>query len=71
MAVNVVIALFYYLRWAAALFTPAEEGTGEPAGTEPHRHPFSRSVPLGPRLAVGLALVVTVFFSIYPAPAFK
>lgn len=71
MAVNVVIALFYYLRWAAALFTPAEEGTGALAGTEPHRHPFSRSVPLGPRLAVGLALVVTVFFSVYPAPAFK
>ena len=68
MAVNVVIALFYYLRWAAALFAPAE--AGEPAG--PARRPLlSRSVPLGPRLAVGLALVLTVFFSIYPAPAFK
>lgn len=71
MAVNVVIALFYYLRWAAALFTPAEQGSAALTGAEAHRHPFSRSVPLGPRLAVGLALVVTVFFSIYPAPAFK
>jgi NADH-quinone oxidoreductase subunit N len=63
MAVNVVIALFYYLRWAAVLFAPATS-TG-------HRSTLSRSVPLGPRLAVGLALVITVFFSLYPAPAFR
>jgi NADH-quinone oxidoreductase subunit N len=62
MAVNVVIALFYYLRWAAALFAPA---TGDQRST------LSRSIPLGPRIAVGLALVVTVFFSLYPAPAFR
>ena len=62
MAVNVVIALFYYLRWAAALFAPA---------TPDHRSALSRSIPLGPRLAVGLALIVTVFFSLYPAPAFR
>jgi NADH-quinone oxidoreductase subunit N len=63
MAINVVIALFYYLRWAAVLFAPA-------TSTE-HRSALSRSVPLGPRLAVGLALVITVFFSLYPAPAFR
>ncbi len=62
MAVNVVIALFYYLRWAAALFAPPTTG---------YRSTLSRSVPLGPRLAVGLALVITVFFSLYPAPAFR
>lgn len=62
MAVNVVIALFYYLRWAAVLFAPA-------ADQQPSA--LSRSIPLGPRLAVGLALVVTVFFSLYPAPAFR
>ncbi|HET9173583.1 MAG TPA: NADH-quinone oxidoreductase subunit N [Actinospica sp.] len=66
MAVNVVIALFYYLRWAAVLFAPAPTG----AASAP-RSALSRSVPLGPRLAVGLALVVTVFFSLYPAPAFR
>lgn len=77
MAVNVVIALFYYLRWAAALFTPAAssagsaEGAGGAGAVAPRRSALSRSVPLGPRLAVGLALVVTVFFSLYPAPAFK
>jgi NADH-quinone oxidoreductase subunit N len=64
MAVNVVIALFYYLRWAATLFAPAGTGTE-------HRSALSRSIPLGPRLAVGLALVITVFFSLYPAPAFR
>jgi NADH-quinone oxidoreductase subunit N len=70
MAVNVVIALFYYLRWAAALFTPVSEGAGDGAAAT-RRSPLSRSVPLGPRLAVGFALLVTVFFSLYPAPAFK
>jgi NADH-quinone oxidoreductase subunit N len=65
MAVNVVIALFYYLRWAAALFAPAPEDAAS------HPSALSRSVPLGPRLAIGLAVVVTVFFSFYPAPAFR
>ncbi|WP_034267666.1 NADH-quinone oxidoreductase subunit N [Actinospica robiniae] len=62
MAVNVVIGLFYYLRWAAALFAPAGEGLA-PAPTRP--------VPLGPRLAIGLALAVSIVFSFYPAPAFR
>lgn len=72
MAINVVIALFYYLRWAAALFAPVTTAPAADGGaaTE-HRSVLSRSVPLGPRIAVGLALVVTVFFSLYPAPAFK
>ena len=69
MAVNVVIALFYYLRWAAALFAPAPApAPGEAAS---HKSALSRSVPLGPRLAIGLAVLVTVFFSFYPAPAFR
>ena len=79
MAVNVVIALFYYLRWAAALFAPAvaTAPAAVPAGAEAteavatYRSALARSVPLGPRLAVGLALVVTIFFSLYPAPAFR
>ena len=64
MAINVVIALFYYLRWAAALFASASDAPS-------HQSALARSVPLGPRLAVGLAVVVTVFFSFYPAPAFR
>jgi NADH-quinone oxidoreductase subunit N len=67
MAINVVIALFYYLRWAAVLFAPA---TTAPDAA-PQHSALSRSVPLGPRLAVGLAFVVTVFFSVYPAAAFR
>jgi NADH-quinone oxidoreductase subunit N len=67
MAINVVIALFYYLRWAAVLFAPAAQAPE----AAPYRSALSRSVPLGPRIAVGLAFVVTVFFSVYPAPAFR
>ncbi|CAM5277040.1 NADH-quinone oxidoreductase subunit N OS=Streptomyces lavendulae subsp. lavendulae OX=58340 GN=nuoN1 PE=3 SV=1 [Streptomyces lavendulae subsp. lavendulae] len=31
MAVNVVVALYYYLRWTALLFRPAQEGAAEGA----------------------------------------
>ena len=65
---GVAYAILGIFLAAAALFAPAE--AGQPAGPA-HRPLLSRSVPLGPRLAVGLALVLTVFFSIYPAPAFK
>jgi NADH-quinone oxidoreductase subunit N len=76
MAVNVVIALFYYLRWAGALFAPATSASPGQAGVVEGEitvrgSALSRSVPLGPRIAVGLALAVTVFFSLYPAPAFR
>jgi NADH-quinone oxidoreductase subunit N len=69
MAINVVIALFYYLRWAAVLFAPT--ATAAAPDVAVHHSALSRSVPLGPRIAVGLAFVVTVFFSVYPAPAFR
>jgi NADH-quinone oxidoreductase subunit N len=71
MAVNVVIALFYYLRWAAVLFAPTGSADATTPDAAPHHSALSRSVPLGPRLAVGLAFVVTVFFSVYPAAAFR
>jgi NADH-quinone oxidoreductase subunit N len=64
MAVNVVIGLYYYLRWAAALFaTPAgEEAVGAPgAGTV--------SLPVAPRIAVLVALALAVVFSFWPNPA--
>jgi NADH-quinone oxidoreductase subunit N len=61
MAVNVVIALYYYLRWAAILFAAPE------ARLTPLR---PRAVPaLAPRVAVGVALVLAVVFSFWPTPA--
>ena len=68
MAVNVVIALYYYLRWAALLFA-APAPTPEPAeaALAPAVRPVS--VALAPRLAVGLALALAVLLSVYPNPA--
>ncbi|MFE9426730.1 NADH-quinone oxidoreductase subunit N [Kitasatospora sp. NPDC006697] len=56
MAVNVVIALAYYLRWTALLFQPAEETAGEPAG-EPVRAPGPLAATLG--LAASAAVVLS------------
>jgi NADH-quinone oxidoreductase subunit N len=86
MAVNVVIALYYYLRWAALLFagpTVASIPAGGPetaaalggvvgsgaegggAGTVIRPIPL----PIAPRLAVAIALVLAVVFSLWPNPA--
>ena len=59
MAVNVAIALFYYLRWTALLFRPAEQPAAAPA-TGPAA-PASRTVPLAG--AVGLAATAALAFS--------
>jgi NADH-quinone oxidoreductase subunit N len=92
MAVNVVIGLYYYLRWAAALFgmgpaaaasdgataraggaadagvgVSADAGTAD-AATLPRFG--TRRIPLAPRVAIGLALALAVFLSVYPTPAF-
>jgi NADH-quinone oxidoreductase subunit N len=57
MAVNVVIALYYYLTWAARLFgTPGEMTASGPS-------------PLPLRLAIGLTLAAAVLFSVWPQPA--
>ena len=65
MAVNVVVALYYYLRWAALLFAGPAAGTGaRPTG--PARW---TAVPVAPRLAVALALVLAVALSVWPNPA--
>jgi NADH-quinone oxidoreductase subunit N len=63
MAVNVVVALYYYLRWAAVLFTAAEPAL-IPTTPRPRSVP-----PLAPRIAVGLALLLAVVFSFWPNPA--
>ena len=55
MAVNVVIALYYYLRWAARLFAAPDAATaavGRSPGTL--------------RVAIGLAVVAAVVLSVWP-----
>jgi NADH-quinone oxidoreductase subunit N len=62
MAVNVVIALYYYLAWAARLFgTPDAATASFPAASGPS--------PLTLRLAIGLTLAAAVLFSVWPQPA--
>ncbi|MCK7623678.1 NADH-quinone oxidoreductase subunit N [Streptomyces sp. RS10V-4] len=60
MAVNVVIALYYYLQWTAALFRPAEapaEGTaGEPADRSRPRIPAALGTALALATVLGVAL---------------
>jgi len=84
MAVNVVIALYYYLRWAAVMFAgPAAVGRPETAaalsgvvgsgaeGGGAGAGSMIRPIPLpiAPRLAVAIALVLAVVFSFWPNPA--
>jgi NADH-quinone oxidoreductase subunit N len=61
MAVNVVIALYYYLMWTVKLFSVPGETTATVAVT-------ARS-PLALRVAIGLTLAVSVLFSVWPQPA--
>ncbi len=55
-AVNTVIGLAYYLRWAALLFARPEAG----------REAVSYDVPAAAGVAVGLAVAVGVAFSVLP-----
>ncbi|NUR25728.1 MAG: NADH-quinone oxidoreductase subunit N [Catenulispora sp.] len=58
MAVNVVIALYYYLSWAARLFAAPTEATAS-AGRSPATL----------RFAIGLTVLAAVLFSVWPQPA--
>lgn len=71
MAVNVVIALYYYLRWAAILFDVSLFGAPQLAAPEGIAVPaLPRAVPaLAPRIAIGIAFVLAVVFSFWPNPA--
>lgn len=81
MAVNVVIALYYYLRWAAVLFDVSLFGaarltttstTGTLGATPDSAAALSptRTLPtLAPKLAVGIAFALAVVFSFWPNPA--
>ncbi|MEU9092538.1 NADH-quinone oxidoreductase subunit N [Streptomyces sp. NPDC048428] len=55
MAVNVVIALYYYLQWTAALFrSPADDGTEQPHTR--HRTPAPLTVAIVLTAVAGIAL---------------
>lgn len=71
MAVNVVIALYYYLRWAAVLFDLSLFGAPQLATPEGVPVPAPpRAVPaLAPQLAIGIAFALAVVFSFWPNPA--
>jgi NADH-quinone oxidoreductase subunit N len=64
MGVNVVVGLYYYLGWVARMFGRGEADVpgGIPA-------PVSGPAPLTLRLAIGLTLVVSVLFSVWPQGA--
>ena len=71
MAINVVIALYYYLRWAAILFDVSLFGAPQlatPGGEPVPALPRAVSA-LAPRLAIGIALTLAVVFSFWPNPA--
>ncbi|MGW2257916.1 NADH-quinone oxidoreductase subunit N [Streptomyces sp. NPDC001780] len=60
MAVNVVIALYYYLRWTAVLFQPAEEGVApSPATPVPTTTPTPASITPPTPIPVTIAIALT------------
>ncbi|MGW9426772.1 NADH-quinone oxidoreductase subunit N [Streptomyces decoyicus] len=72
MAVNVVIALYYYLQWTTVLFRGAEEGAGEgaaeaegtqaPEAAQPGQ-PSRARIPAPLATAIGLATVLGIALS--------
>ncbi|MFJ6617020.1 NADH-quinone oxidoreductase subunit N [Kitasatospora sp. NPDC091335] len=58
MAVNVVVALFYYLLWTARLFAPATGDEALPESAAGHRLPVSLTATLG--LTASAAVVLSV-----------
>lgn len=70
LAVNIVIGLFYYLRWIALLFTPAiAPAEGAEATVRAHVPIRWTRTPVALRLAVALPLLGALVFSVYPDPA--
>ncbi|MET7369491.1 NADH-quinone oxidoreductase subunit N [Streptomyces sp. NPDC005566] len=59
MAVNVVIALYYYLQWTAALFRAPETAPGDEQAATPRAHP----VPTPLTLAIALTAVTGIALS--------
>ena len=65
MAVNVVIALYYYLQWTAALFRTPEPATAEAPGT-PAATPRTPRVPASLTTAIALTALAGVALSGVP-----
>ncbi|MEW2081657.1 NADH-quinone oxidoreductase subunit N [Streptomyces sp. NPDC005283] len=65
MAINVVIALYYYLQWTAILFRAPEAAT-EPAEEDAEAEPVRRSAPTPITVAIVLTAVAGVVLSGYP-----
>ncbi|MFE0042917.1 NADH-quinone oxidoreductase subunit N [Streptomyces albireticuli] len=71
MAVNVVIALYYYLQWTALLFRPAEERAAAPAATageEPGEAPAEAPARVPLPLAAAMALAAALGIVLSGAP---
>ncbi|MFJ8658171.1 NADH-quinone oxidoreductase subunit N [Streptomyces sp. NPDC093795] len=65
MGINVVIALYYYLRWTALLFRTPEEAAEKPSAGAAHRTPVSIT------LAIALTAAAGVVLSGYPQFALR
>ncbi|MEU2788274.1 NADH-quinone oxidoreductase subunit N [Streptomyces sp. NPDC007100] len=71
MAVNVVIALYYYLQWTAVLFRTAgdEAGAGAPEGARTRASGAAAAVPAVPApLAAAIALTAVLGIALSGAP---
>ncbi|WP_432063978.1 NADH-quinone oxidoreductase subunit N [Streptomyces sp. C10-9-1] len=74
MAVNVVVALYYYLRWTALLFRAPEAAgaPGAPVSTEGDRAaPSRRPRPAPAAVAVAVTAVTAVVLSGWPQPVLR
>ncbi|NUK94778.1 NADH-quinone oxidoreductase subunit N [Streptomyces lunaelactis] len=66
MAINVVIALYYYLQWAAILFRAPEPSTAPAEAGAEEAEPVRKGAPTPVTVAIVLTAVVGVVLSGYP-----
>nr|BEK66482.1 NADH-quinone oxidoreductase subunit N [Kitasatospora purpeofusca] len=66
MAVNVVVALYYYLRWTAVLFAPAPDAAPAEGAAERSATAAERRLPVSLTATLGLTASVAVVLSVAP-----